>query len=107
MLELLTAIPSKIPQYGASGVIALFGWGLAKNWLYTRGQVAEILASKVEILAAKSELVEIWKQIAMENQETIKLQANQISVLVAQTEAILSIVRELQNRPTKGVGSDL
>lgn len=82
-------LPVWLPDLGVSGIILLFGVSLSKNWMYTKGQVDELIA-------ARKELAEVWKDIAKTNQATIRLQAEQLEPVVSSSAAILRIVEDLQ-----------
>lgn len=89
MEEFITQLPFSPSQIGASTLIILFGWSLATNFLYTRGQVTQILE-------ANTKTSDIWKEVAKENQETIRIQATQLELLVRQTSSILRILEDLE-----------
>ena len=94
MSDIISQLPFSPSQLGVSSLIAFFGWALATNFLYTRGQV-------IQILDANREASGIWKEVAKENQEIIKLQTEHLQTLVAQSAATLRILEELQNQAMK------
>lgn len=92
------AIPSWIGDMSLPTAIVLFGFMLARNWLYTSGQVNRLLD-------ASQRVADLWEKVATERQETIKLLAESTEPVIQGNAAILKAVEELQrqqNQPPRG-----
>lgn len=84
-------IPAWLTDVGIVGLVIFFGLALARNWIYTRGQVNELLK-------ARSEAAAIWEKIAEERQQ-VNMQLNKyIEPVMQSNEAILRAVKSLQRQ---------
>lgn len=84
------ALPSWASDVGIVGLIVFFGLGLARNWFYTSGQVTHLLTQYENVAA-------LWKQVAEERQETIKMLSDNTEPILKGNEAILRAVENLQH----------
>ena len=82
-------IGSWIADLSLPGAIVLFGIALARNWMYTSGQVSKMIE-------AKQEVARLWEKVATERQETIKLLTEANEPIIQGNEAILRAVESLQ-----------
>jgi hypothetical protein len=87
--ELPGAIPSWLTDIGVVTMVIIFGVGLARNWIYTAGQVDK-MAEQYE------KVNKIWEQVATERQQTITMLSDSIGPVLQGNEAILRAVENLQ-----------
>lgn len=90
-------IPAWLGNISLPTAIALFGLALARNWLYTRGQITELLSSAKQVS-------ELWEKVAGERQETIKLLTEATEPVVQGNAAILRALEEIQRQQVQGRG---
>lgn len=84
-------IPSWLQDISLPGAIVLFGFALATNWLYTRGQVNKMM--ETAMLVAK-----LWETVAKERQETNTKLLESTEPLIQGNAAILKAIEELQRQ---------
>lgn len=88
-----TGIPSWLGDFGAfTGVVGLlfvFVLAMARRWLYTRGQVQELLEARDKVAA-------LWEKVADERQELVRDMTEAFEPVVTGNAAILRAVEQLQ-----------
>ena len=89
--DVLDAVPSWLSDVGIVGMIVLFGYSLARNKLFTAGQVDHLITQYEKVAA-------LWEKVATERQETIMLLSENSDPVLKGNEAILRAIEELQRQ---------
>lgn len=82
-------VPSWVERVSAVGLIIMFGLALARNWVYTSGQVDRILE-------AERRVSDLWKQTAETQQANADKLAGNLEPVLRSNEAILRAVETIQ-----------
>lgn len=94
--ESIPQLPGWVGDLSLVGAIVLFGLALARNWIYTSGQVNRMIEAYDKLLASEQRVSELWRHNAEMQSENVNRLIEGLEPVTAGNAAILRAVEEIQ-----------